>query len=141
VPFAALFLAFFLPSTATVPADADLWSGADISTFRDIQKEGLAPADEIEAYRHFIDVWPTSPLAEVALDRCLLLGVNIESVLSVLEPAERTWLVSHFKAHHEVLAANPSESVPVSDAMEADGPGPRTARTRQTRRAMRTSSR
>ena len=139
---AALVLALFTTASSPVgPSEGDLWNGADISAFRTIQVEGLSATDQLPAYAAFIHQFPFSPLAEVALERSVALCADVESVLAPLDPVERSWLVNHYRAHHATLVANPPESVALSEADEGARRDPVPARSGQTRRAMRTSSR
>lgn len=133
-------LVALLSSSAPVGQESAIWNGADIAAFRAIQEEGLASDALVEAYASFIESWPTSPLAEVALERSLHMGANVEGVLARLEPAERAWLVGHYRAHHAHLAANPVDMGTVSDAGGTEAPQD-LDRSPRTHRAMRISSR
>ncbi len=114
IPVLALLLAG--PVHADPAAPNALQAGADIQAFRDIGEAGLDDTERFEAYGRFVADYPRSPLAEVALSRCLELGGDMAAVLSQLAPAERTYLVTSFQAHAQTLLANPPEGPVVTDA-------------------------
>ncbi len=118
IPMFALLLAG--PVHADPAAPSALQAGGDIQAFRSISEAGLADDARFEAYGGFVAAYPRSPLAEVALARCLELGGDMAALLSQLAPVERTYLVTSFQAHAEALLANPPEGPVVTDAETAD---------------------
>jgi hypothetical protein len=116
IPILALLLAG--PAHADPASPSALQAGADILAFRGIAEAGLADSDRFDAYGAFVAQYPRSPLAEVALARCLELGGDMASVLDGLAPAERTYLVASFQAHAATLLANPPEGPVLTDAAQ-----------------------
>jgi len=114
IPILALLLAG--PAHADPAAPSAMQAGSDIQAFQTIGVAGLTPHDRFDAYGVFVADYPRSPLAEVALARCLELGGDMAAVLSQLAPVERTFLVNNFQAHAEALLANPPEGPVVTDA-------------------------
>jgi hypothetical protein len=117
VPSLLLLLAG--PVLADQPAPSAMQAGADIQAFRDIDEAGLSDSERFEAYGVFVADYPRSPLAEVALARCLELGGDMTAVLSALAPVERGYLLSNFQSHAETLLANPPEGPVVTDAAQS----------------------
>lgn len=112
----------------------DLRQGTDIAAFRVITAEGLSPEASVAAWGEFMATWPQSPLAEVALERCLAQEADLDALLAPLSPVERNRLVQRYRAHRDHLVANPPEGAAVTDADPAADPP-------QTGRNMRRSSR
>lgn len=111
--FLAALFAVTLAGPKTAPP---LWDGSDISGFRTIQESGLSDAERVVAYGDFILSYPQSPLSEVALERCLSMGADVEAILARLQVPERTHLVASFRNHKEYLLSHPHESSPVTEA-------------------------
>ena len=95
-----------------------LQAGADILAFRSIGEAGLGSDARFDAYGAFVAQYPRSPLAEVALARCLELDGDMTTVLTRLAPVERSYLVTNFQAHAQILLANPPEGPVVTDAAQ-----------------------
>ena len=120
----AIALTLSAPLHANPPADA-VRSGADIVAFRAVADAGLTTQQLFEAYGDFVAAYPRSPLAEVALARCLDLDGDMTAVLDRLAPPERAYLVASFRTHAEILLANPPEGPAVTDAAPAPAPEPK----------------
>ena len=116
IPVLALLLTG--PVHADPAAPSARQAGADIQAFRSIGEAGLSTDDRFDAYGEFVAQYPRSPLAEVALARCLELGGDMAGVLASIAPAERAYLVTNFQVHAETLVANPPEGPAVTDATQ-----------------------
>lgn len=112
-------LALLLSGPVQAGPNGGLELGADIQAFRAIAEAGLPDEARFEAYGAFVGSYPRSPLAEVALARCLELGGDMAAVLAQLPPTQRSQLVASFQAHAEALLANPTEGPVVSDAAQS----------------------
>ncbi len=106
------------PLQAESSGSTSLRTGADISAFRSIAGEGLSSEQRFEAYGRFMASYPRSPLAEVALVHCLELGGDLTPVLAELNATDRTYLVSNFRSHHDLLLTRPQEGPALTDAAE-----------------------
>jgi len=96
--------------------DPALRSGEDIVSFRDIAGAGLSAHSRFQAYGRFLERYPRSPLAEVALARCLQLEGDLNAVLGRLSSADRLYLTQRFRQHHDLLLSSPVEGPAISDA-------------------------
>ena len=96
--------------------DPALRNGEDIVSFRSIAGGGLPADSRFLAYGRFLERFPRSPLAEVALARCLQLEGDLDAVLERLSSADRLYLTQHFRQHHDLLVASPAEGPAISDA-------------------------
>ncbi len=106
------------PPTDPPVARDDVRAGEDIAAWRTLAGSGL-PLDALPAaYADFVEHFPRSALAEVALARCLGQDGLAASVLSRLGTADRTDLAMRFRAHREVLSRNPSEGPTLTDLGE-----------------------
>ncbi len=115
-----LTLALLLAGPAHAdPAQSPVRAGADILAFRSVAEAGLTTQQRFEAYGDFVATYPRSPLAEVALARCLELDGDMTALLERLAPAERTYLVTSFRSHSQTLLSNPPEGPVVTDAAPA----------------------
>ncbi len=99
--------------------------GSDIAQLRSILDNGLSRPQQDQAYSSFVANYPRSPLAELALMRCLSLGLDMDAVLGELSQADRSYLVSRFKSHQERLASSPSTGPWLSDAASPVAPADR----------------
>lgn len=96
----------------------DLRVGEDIAAWRALAGSGLPRAQLPVAYADFVERFPHSALAEVALARCLGQDGLAETVLSRLAPGDRNGLAVRFRAHREALSRNPPEGPPLTDLAE-----------------------
>jgi hypothetical protein len=96
--------------------DALLYTGEDLIEWRVILENGLDTQERAERFIVFVQTYPQSPLAEVALARALESGVDIRDVLEPLdEPARRALLRSH-RSHQARLRHVPPSGPTVTDA-------------------------
>lgn len=99
-----LLLLFASNVHAGTRADRSYRAGADISRFRELHSEGLSQEQQQEALVGFIESFPQSPLAELALDKCLASGLDIDRSLGDLGTVDRARLLMRYRNHHQRLA-------------------------------------
>jgi hypothetical protein len=116
IPVLALLLSGPAHADPAVPSARQ--AGADIQAFRAIGEAGLSTDQRFDAYGSFVAQYPRSPLAEVALARCLELDGDMAGLLASIAPTERAYLVTNFQAHAELLLANPPEGPVLTDAAD-----------------------
>ncbi len=93
-----------------------LYTGEDLIEWRVILENGLAPQERAERFSTFVQTYPQSPLAEVALARALDTGVDIRDVLEPLEESTRRALLRSHRSHQARLRNVAPSGPAVTDA-------------------------